>query len=117
MQPVLREKRLNPHGENIQSRRSRDLELRGGTCQRQTLKIHKNDVEYKGYTHHATADDPQCEIKIDKTEHVAMHKGSALKKKNWFERLSMGVSCQPNWSVGTNHARTVLRRRIFVDLA
>ena len=46
------------------------------------IKIHKNDVEYKGYTHHATADDPQYEIKSDKTEHVAMHTGSALKKKN-----------------------------------
>jgi hypothetical protein len=78
----LREKRLNPYGENIQSRRSRDLELRGGICQRQIIKIHKKDVEYKGYTHHATADDPQYEIKSDKTEHVAMHKGSALKKKD-----------------------------------
>ena len=46
------------------------------------IKIHKYDVEYKGYTHHATADDPQYEIKSDKTEHVAMHKGSALKKKD-----------------------------------
>ena len=46
------------------------------------IKIHKNDVEYKGYTHHATADDPQYEIESDKTEHVAMHKGSALKKKD-----------------------------------
>ena len=46
------------------------------------IRIHKNDVEYKGYTHHATADDPQYEIKSDKTEHVAMHKGSALKKKD-----------------------------------
>ena len=44
------------------------------------IQIHKEDVEYKGYTHHATADDPQYEIKSDKTEHVAMHKGSALKK-------------------------------------
>ena len=45
------------------------------------IKIHKNDIDYKGYTHHATEDDPQFEIKSDKTEHVAMHKGSALKKK------------------------------------
>ena len=44
------------------------------------VKIHKNDVQYKGYTHHATENDPQYEIKSDKTEHVAMHKGSALKK-------------------------------------
>ena len=40
----------------------------------QIIKIHKKDVVYKGYTHHATADDPQYEIKSDKTEHVAMHK-------------------------------------------
>ena len=44
------------------------------------IRIHTKDVEYKRYTHHATADDPQYEIKSDKTEHVAMHKGSALKK-------------------------------------
>jgi DUF2945 family protein len=44
------------------------------------IRIHTKDVEYKGYTHHATADDPQYEIKSDKTKHVAMHKGSALKK-------------------------------------
>jgi hypothetical protein len=45
------------------------------------IKIHKNDVEYKGYTHHASEDDPQYEIESE-TEHVAMHKGSALKKKD-----------------------------------
>jgi hypothetical protein len=44
------------------------------------IRIHKSDVEYKGYTHHATAIDPQYEIKSDKSEHVAMHKRSALKK-------------------------------------
>jgi len=32
------------------------------------------------YTHHASADDPQYEIKSDKTDHVAMHKGTALHK-------------------------------------
>jgi hypothetical protein len=46
------------------------------------IKIHRKNVEYKGYTHHATEKDPQYEIKSDKTEHVAMHKGSALKKKD-----------------------------------
>ena len=34
----------------------------------------------RGHTHHASKDDPQYEIKSDKTEHVAMHKGSALSK-------------------------------------
>ena len=44
------------------------------------VKVHKKNTDYKGYTHHASADDPQYEIKSDKTDHVAMHKGSALKK-------------------------------------
>ena len=44
------------------------------------IKVHKKDFNYKGYTHHASADDPQYEIKSDKTDHVAAHKGAALKK-------------------------------------
>lgn len=43
-------------------------------------KIHTSDFDYKGYTHHATDDDPQYAIESDKTDHVAVHKGSALKK-------------------------------------
>jgi hypothetical protein len=43
------------------------------------IKIHKRDFDYKGYTHHATESDPQYEIKSDKTDHVAVHKGTALK--------------------------------------
>lgn len=42
-------------------------------------KIHTREVDWKGYTHHASAEDPQYEIKSDKTDHVAIHKGSALK--------------------------------------
>lgn len=44
------------------------------------IKVHTKDFDYKGYTHHATADDPQYEIKSHKTDHVAAHKGSALTK-------------------------------------
>ena len=44
------------------------------------IKIHTKDADYKGYTHHASTDDPQYEIKSDKTEHIAMHKGVALHK-------------------------------------
>jgi hypothetical protein len=43
------------------------------------IKIHTADFNYKGYTHHATEDDPQYEIKSDKTDHIAAHKGIALK--------------------------------------
>ena len=45
-------------------------------------KIHRSDFNYKGYTHHASKDDPQYEIKSDKSDHVAVHKGSALSKKS-----------------------------------
>lgn len=46
------------------------------------VKVHTKDVDYKGYMHHARKDEPQYEIKSDKTDHIAMHKGSALKKLN-----------------------------------
>ncbi len=45
------------------------------------VKIHKRDFDYKGYTHHASKEDPQYEIKSDKTDHIAVHKAGALKKK------------------------------------
>lgn len=41
--------------------------------------MHASDVNYNGYIHHASRDDPQYEIKSDKTDHVAMHKGKALR--------------------------------------
>lgn len=42
------------------------------------VAVHTADFTYKGYTHHASEDDPQYEIKSDKTDHVAAHKGGAL---------------------------------------
>ena len=46
------------------------------------IKVHTKNVAYKGYTHHASKEDPQYEIKSEKTDHMAMHKGSVLKKAN-----------------------------------
>jgi hypothetical protein len=43
------------------------------------VKVHTKDVNYKGYIHHASSDDPQYEIQSDRTDHVALHKGTALK--------------------------------------
>lgn len=42
-------------------------------------KIHESDFDWKGYTHRASPADPQYEIRSDKTTHVAVHKGSALR--------------------------------------
>jgi hypothetical protein len=44
------------------------------------VKVHTRDVNFKGYIHHASDNDPQYEIKSDKTEHVAMHKRKALRR-------------------------------------
>ncbi len=44
------------------------------------IKIHTADFDYKGYTHHATKEDPQYAIQSDKTNHAAVHKGKAITK-------------------------------------
>jgi hypothetical protein len=49
--------------------------------------VHRKDVDYKGYTHHASPDEPQYEIKSDKTDHIAMHKGAALRR---MKRMTRG---------------------------
>jgi len=42
------------------------------------IAVHTGDFDYKGWRHHATEQDPQYEIKSDRTDHVAAHKGGAL---------------------------------------
>jgi hypothetical protein len=44
------------------------------------VKVHTKNLDYKGYTHHASKEEPQYEIKSDKTDHVALHKGAALRR-------------------------------------
>lgn len=44
------------------------------------IKVHTKDVKFKGYTHHASEDEPQYELKSDKTDHIAIHRGSALRR-------------------------------------
>jgi hypothetical protein len=44
------------------------------------IKVVTSEVQFKGYTVHASEDEPQYEIKSDKTSHIAMHRGSALQK-------------------------------------
>ncbi len=50
-----------------------------GRVRGRILRVHRKDVNYTGYVHHANPDDPQYEIKSDRTEHVALHKGRALR--------------------------------------
>lgn len=43
-------------------------------------KIQKHDFTWKGYKRHCSEDEPQYETESDKTDHVAIHKGAALKR-------------------------------------
>jgi hypothetical protein len=53
-----------------------------GRVRGKIVKVHRRDVNYKGYVHHATPDEPQYEIKGDKTDHVALHKAAVLRRLN-----------------------------------
>ncbi len=46
------------------------------------IKAHTKNVTCKGYTDHASEDEPQYEIQSDESNHIAMHKGPALRKAN-----------------------------------
>jgi hypothetical protein len=37
-------------------------------------------ITFKGYTVHASKVEPQYQIRSDKTDHIAMHKASALRR-------------------------------------
>jgi hypothetical protein len=43
------------------------------------IKKLTSDTKVKGYVHHASRQAPQYVIKSDKTDHVAIHKGTALR--------------------------------------
>ncbi|WP_213308375.1 DUF2945 domain-containing protein [Paraburkholderia sacchari] len=42
------------------------------------VAVHTADFDYKGHTHRASPDDPQYEIKSDKSDHIAAHRGRVL---------------------------------------
>ena len=47
-----------------------------GTIQKKVTSA----ITFKGYKRHASKEEPQYLIKSDQTDHLAIHKGSALKK-------------------------------------
>ena len=51
-----------------------------GRVRGRITRVVTSPTEFKGYTVHAITAQPQYEIKSDTTDHIAMHKGSALTK-------------------------------------
>ena len=52
-------------------------------------------TQFKTYTVRATKEEPQYLIKSDKTDHMAMHKGAALKKLGKSDRSSQKRLAHP----------------------
>lgn len=50
------------------------------------IAIHTRGFDYKGHRHHASEDEPQYEIRSDRTDHIAAHKGSALRRSGGGQR-------------------------------
>jgi hypothetical protein len=44
-------------------------------------KVHVKDCEFMGHARRCSEDEPQYEVKSDKTGALAMHKGDALSKR------------------------------------
>jgi hypothetical protein len=51
-----------------------------GRVRGRIIRVVTSEIRFKGYTVHASRDEPQYEIRSDRTDHIAMHKGSALRK-------------------------------------
>ena len=52
-------------------------------------------IRFKTYTVRASKEEPQYLIKSDKTDHIAMHKGAALKKIGKGDRASQKRLAHP----------------------
>src|SRR5207302_4697055 len=55
-----------------------------GTIQKKVT----SEITFKGYKRHASEEEPQYLIKSDKTNHLALHKGSALKKMKKSKQMT-----------------------------
>jgi hypothetical protein len=62
-----------------------------GTIQRKVTRA----ITFQGSRRHASEEEPQYSIKSDQTDHLAIHKGSALKKLNKGSRSFGQPPAQP----------------------
>lgn len=44
------------------------------------IRVHTRDFDYKGHRHHASASEPQYEIRSDRSDHIAAHYGRVLRR-------------------------------------
>ena len=65
---------MNHHGEHFKVGDRVRWNSEAGRVRGKIIKVHTKDFDYKGYTHHGSKDEPQDEIKSDKSEHIAANK-------------------------------------------
>ena len=51
-----------------------------GRVRGKVIKVHRHDVNWHGYIHRASSDDPVYEIKSATTDHIALHKAAILRR-------------------------------------
>jgi hypothetical protein len=51
-----------------------------GRVRGKVIKVHRHDVNWHGYIHRASSDDPLYEIKSATTDHIALHKAAILRR-------------------------------------
>lgn len=64
-----------PHRFSVEDHGRRNFE--SGHVTGTIAKVHTKEVDYMGRLHRCSQDDPQHEIKSEKTDHVAVHKDGA----------------------------------------
>jgi surface antigen len=77
------------------------------------VAVHTEPFEVNGYTHHASSDEPQYEIKSSKTDHVAYHKAGSLHhlssskedhaEKHHFETIPAGTKVSWHYRSAIGH--------------
>jgi hypothetical protein len=76
--------RILHEGEDIMAKFSVGDHVRwnseAGVVSGRIIKVHHADFDYKGHRHRASRDEPQYEIKSDKTDHIAAHREAVLTK-------------------------------------
>ncbi|MGH8402290.1 MAG: DUF2945 domain-containing protein [Gammaproteobacteria bacterium] len=81
-----------------------------GRVSGRTIRVLVKAILYKDYMHHASRDNPQYEIKSDKTNHIAMHKGTAGVEENAYLKLQeiLSIMRPLNHIEGGSHAEVRL---------
>lgn len=65
------------------------------------VKVHTKPFTVNGYTHHASPESPQYEIKSSKTDHVAFHKAGSLHHLSSSTEAKKEHGSPDLWPAGT----------------